>query len=34
MAQIRYLVCFGWPYETSAAMARMVFSGFFDRWRT
>jgi aminocarboxymuconate-semialdehyde decarboxylase len=22
---------FGWPYETSAAMARMVFSGFFDR---
>jgi len=25
---------FGWPYETSAAMARMVFSGFFDRWPT
>jgi len=23
---------FGWPYETSAAMARLVFSGFFDRW--
>lgn len=23
---------FGWPYETSAAMARMVFAGFFDRW--
>src|SRR5487761_292536 len=23
---------FGWPYETSAAMARMVFSGFFDKW--
>ena len=22
---------FGWPYETSAAMARLVFSGFFDR---
>jgi predicted TIM-barrel fold metal-dependent hydrolase len=22
---------FGWPYETSVAMARMVFSGFFDR---
>src|SRR5947209_15721571 len=22
----------GWPYETSAAMARMVFSGFFDRF--
>jgi uncharacterized protein len=22
---------FGWPYETSAAMARMVFSGLFDR---
>lgn len=23
---------FGWPYETSVAMARMVFSGFFDQW--
>ena len=23
---------FGWPYETSAAMARMVFAGYFDRW--
>lgn len=23
---------FGWPYETSAAMARMVFAGFFERW--
>ena len=22
---------FGWPYETSAAMSRMVFSGFFER---
>jgi predicted TIM-barrel fold metal-dependent hydrolase len=22
---------FGWPYETSAAMARMVFSGLFDK---
>ena len=22
----------GWPYETSTCMARMVFSGFFDRW--
>jgi len=22
----------GWPYETSAAMARMVFSGFYDKW--
>jgi predicted TIM-barrel fold metal-dependent hydrolase len=22
---------FGWPYDTSVAMARMVFSGFFDR---
>jgi len=22
----------GWPYETSAAMARMVFSGLFDRY--
>lgn len=25
---------FGWPYETSAAMTRMVFSGFFDRLPT
>jgi uncharacterized protein len=23
---------FGWPYETSVAMARMVFAGFFDRY--
>jgi uncharacterized protein len=23
---------FGWPYETSAAMARLVFAGSFDRW--
>ena len=23
--------CFGWPYETSVAMARLVFSGMFDR---
>jgi predicted TIM-barrel fold metal-dependent hydrolase len=23
---------FGWPYETSAAMARIVFAGLFDRW--
>lgn len=23
---------FGWPYETSAAMARLVFSGTLDRW--
>ena len=23
---------FGWPYETSAAMARLVFSGHFDRF--
>jgi len=22
----------GWPYESSAAMARLVFSGVFDRW--
>jgi aminocarboxymuconate-semialdehyde decarboxylase len=22
--------CFGWPYETSVAMARLVFSGMFD----
>jgi len=25
--------CFGWLMETSARMARMVFSGFFDRWQ-
>ena len=24
--------CFGWPYETSVAMARLVFSGVFDRY--
>jgi len=23
---------FGWPYDTSAAMARLVFAGYFDRW--
>ena len=23
---------FGWPYETTMAMARLVFSGVFDRW--
>src|SRR4029077_20900785 len=23
---------FGWPYETSVAMARIVFEGLFDRW--
>lgn len=23
---------FGWPYETSAAMAHLVFTGVFDRW--
>jgi aminocarboxymuconate-semialdehyde decarboxylase len=23
---------FGWPYETSVAMARLVFAGCFDRW--
>jgi predicted TIM-barrel fold metal-dependent hydrolase len=23
---------FGWPYETSVAMARMVFAGVFDKW--
>jgi aminocarboxymuconate-semialdehyde decarboxylase len=23
---------FGWPYETSAAMARLVFAGYFDRF--
>jgi predicted TIM-barrel fold metal-dependent hydrolase len=25
---------FGWPYETSVAMARMVFAGIFDRFPT
>src|SRR5262245_50706184 len=25
---------FGWPYETSAAMARLVFDGYFDRFPT
>lgn len=24
--------CFGWPYETSVAMSRLVFSGLFDRY--
>jgi aminocarboxymuconate-semialdehyde decarboxylase len=24
--------CFGWPYETSVAMVRMVFSGLLDRY--
>src|SRR5262249_3831045 len=23
--------CFGWPYDTSVAMVRLVFSGLFDR---
>ena len=23
---------FGWPYETSVAMARLAFAGLFDRW--
>jgi predicted TIM-barrel fold metal-dependent hydrolase len=23
---------FGWPYETSVAMARLIFAGVFDRW--
>ena len=23
--------CFGWPYDTSVAMARLVFAGMFDR---
>ncbi len=23
---------FGWPYETTVAMGRLVFSGLFDRW--
>lgn len=24
--------CFGWPYETSIAMSRLVFAGLFDRY--
>jgi uncharacterized protein len=24
--------CFGWPYETSVAMARLVFTGLFDQY--
>ena len=24
--------CFGWPYETSVAMARLVFCGIYDRY--
>ena len=24
--------CFGWPYETSVAMCRLVFNGLFDRY--
>jgi len=24
--------CFGWPYETSVAMSRLVYSGMFDRF--
>src|SRR5581483_9986557 len=23
---------FGWPYETSIFMARIIFAGYFDRW--
>lgn len=32
-AKSRYEIwwCFGWPYESSVAMARLVFSGLFDR---
>lgn len=32
-AQSRYEMwwCFGWPYDTSVAMSRLVFSGLFDR---
>ena len=32
-SQSRYEMwwCFGWPYETSVAMSRLVFSGVFDR---
>jgi aminocarboxymuconate-semialdehyde decarboxylase len=31
--QSRYEIwwCFGWPYDSSVAMARLVFSGLFDR---
>ena len=32
-AKSRYEIwwCFGWPYDSSVAMARLVFSGLFDR---
>ena len=33
-SQFEIFWTFGWPYETSVAMARMVFAGFFDRWPT
>lgn len=33
-AKSRYEIwwCFGWPFDSSVAMARLVFSGLFDRW--
>jgi aminocarboxymuconate-semialdehyde decarboxylase len=33
-AKSRYEIwwCFGWPYDSSVAMARLVFSGLFDRY--
>ena len=30
--EIRDLVTFGWPYDTSVAMSRIVFAGIFDRF--
>lgn len=33
-AESKYLIwqCFGWPYESTAAMARLVFGGVFERF--
>jgi len=31
-SQFEIFWTFGWPYETSVAMSRMVFAGLFDRW--
>ncbi len=31
MSRFEMWWCFGWPYETSVAMARLVFSGVFER---
>jgi predicted TIM-barrel fold metal-dependent hydrolase len=31
-SQFEIFWTFGWPYETSVAMSRIVFAGLFDRW--